>query len=238
MRPFPGSCVIAAGAAFTPAAIDDLAFWYDIALSDLTLDGSSLVSAISDLSGNGNDAAQSNGSLRGAVLTSQFGPLPALDVNSDWYAAGAAAVGAAGTYFAVAKSDDDGLGAMIGIGATSNSVNGAMMRFLTDSFCQMIIGDGTARANSTLAAAYTVGSVVCAVGRWNATTVDLQVNGVDASQGVHSLGSLGTSGVQVCTVTGGGNALDGKWAAGGYYTRRLTDGEVDDLMEYLQGRFA
>jgi hypothetical protein len=222
---------------FAPTSLTGLSFWYDMTLSTLTDVGGGVISDVSDLSGNANHGTQP-GANRAVKLTNHFGSLSALDMTADFYDCGADVVTGAGTYFVVARPDTTHLGSMVGIGASSNAVSGACLRTLIGGTVQMIIGNGTARDQVDLSGIYSAGQVICCIGRWDGTTIDLNVNGTAAPQSTHSLGSsFGSSATQFGALVSGASPFDGKIGAAGRYSRRLSAAEVVSLMIYLMERF-
>jgi hypothetical protein len=198
----------------------------------------SLIPSLPDLSGNANHAVQTTPASRPALLLNNFGTFDALDFSSDRMVCGSIPVALEQTYVVVAKADSVHLGSIMGVGAINNATAGSSLwTETTANAVQMIIGNGTTRAICGVGSAYSVGSIIRAIGRSNSTTVDCNVNGVNGTQVGHSLGSVGSGIIQLGAHSDGSNAFDGKIAFAARYNRRLTDGEVSTLMAYLQSRF-
>lgn len=216
-----------------PSDIADLEFWYDADSSVPTEDGG-LLTALSDLSGNDEHLAVGSGA--GELRDAMFRTLKGARLQGSVYAAGAVPLTDAGTFFAVVRPAALHLGGIVGRGAHNASTPGVMLRTLDNGDVQVLLGDGTARANATLNGVYEAGTLLRIIGRWTGTTLALNINGVDATPTGHALGSPGTAGVQVGD-TSPFNVFNGGLGAVGGYSRSIDNTEKDALAAYLLQRF-
>lgn len=229
-------------AAFTPAELSGLQFWYDMTDSTITESGG-LVSQINDLSGNAQHAVQATAALRADLLANQFGSRSGLDFTSDRYACGTVPNTQAGTFFWAGIIDSgDSTDILVGRGANNDATAGVLFRSAQSppARIQLGIGNGTTRATVNINSAYTGGQVLRCIGRWNTTSLTIRVNDLTATNAAHGMtGSWGTAGVRLGSASAGAQAseLDGKIGAVGKYNRYLTDDETDQLMAYLEALY-
>jgi hypothetical protein len=222
---------------FSPAAIPDLVFWYDATDSTPTED-SGVLTALSNrvVGGDPLVAGTAGGTLADNVFGARKGVL--FSGAQDYEIGAGLDVPSEGTYFAVAKPSSLHIGGIIGRGCQNNSTPGATLRVLTNTAVQMTCGNGTARADESWNGVYEPGDQLRLVGRWSTTDVRCNLDGSndpDDPSGGHTLGDCSTtSNLRV------GNTdaqFAGHIGAVGFYSRYLTDPEVDQLAAYLAGLY-
>lgn len=228
---------------FSPTDISSLAIWLDAAdLSTITKDGSNVVTAWADKSGNGNDAS-SAGAADATYNATGLNNRPAILLPDTAYLSVADDVSLNYTYctmFAVVQRDVDS-GVFQGCVQKFNATGNQREWFIgsssgTDVFQGQFSTDGSAVTAATTAVTVTIGEAFIVDFIADATSKRLSVNGAGTATAAQTTSFNGTADFEIGR-QGSGGYWQGRVSEVLFFTDALSGAEYTQVINYLTNKW-